>query len=1295
MKNRKRFSTLVIGMMCAFAMLLTGVLHLNLFTNDRKADKQVAYAMSQGIIQGTDGDGYGTAESPWLVGSRDTLNTRVRNNAGTANRHFVLINDIDMNVNNVATHWAPIPLLAANSTFDGQGFTIKNLSITNLTTSANVGFFALLSGTVRNVNFEDVNISYNVSNTRAQGVGTVAGIAQGNSRVENVRVINGSINTLSHRVGGVVGGVSTAATNFTMVDVYNGASIVGDWGLGGILGHIEGPTQTVHVLRAMNTGSVHSARGGNAYSGGIVAILEGNGANLTIEWAINRGTLTMNNHTGGILGVAWSGSRVTIRNSINDAPINFHSGTHNSRGAIVANNSAGSLILENVWFNNSVFTGTANITNNMVNTTLVGGAENNGSQNQATIRADWWLEERGFDDVFEIDTDGNLTLAVFNAEPRFTHTFVPGLGAGETFTIREQQGEEFTLPYAGMDYFTTPTRTGYIFAGWSLDDGATLYALPGAPFTNTSGLHTTFTAMFRPAQFDIVTGGAGTTTISSGNIITIEDTNRIATNTSFQPGTWHWLVRVGDTENFVNVTPTTNPATLNLSDLLDAEFITDFVYFYGPLQSDRYNQPPVGPVGRIEIRSVDESTSTLIHTRTYMDGIQSPMVGGALYIDVDGAARPITLGNSVALPRPASVAITALNVNVAAHFRLVSIEIHDANDTYVQSFSGATSFDTNLVLAGMQNFTIVVKFERIEYSFRIIGAHTSDLSNPIPNAIVSQNHTEFSIGDNTEVTATAHSMVGNLRFIGWRIMLSDGATSVPAGTGLTFSRTFSNIDAALLNHYLSGTPRQITIIAEFAPTHLVSVNTVVGQHQFGTISVTVIDPHTGTHTTDSINDLNVSQGSRIIIYANPNPNGLFELDRFTGLPHQNDIISNTGGRIEFYVNAPLTVTAFFIQRQFDIVFRAVENVVNTVDGVSGFSAILDGAASATVGFGSSLQNLIAGAGSERAGFRFQSFSFLGEDGSTMYLYPQDLAVMDMFISLELLLANLVFIGEVRSFVITANYVRTFTLDVRHAISTEAMGVIEVFYVNGNEEEQKVDTTTHEFIAGDEIVIRARAHDFHSLVSITGGNVSFTAGDEYATITNIRSSGSVTVRFEAMLFTLGTNLGERIVIDRYEDLRPGSTIRLSVSPPSGRQANNWIINGRNVNDLTGADFVRIDENTIQIRLSIAVLNWLEVTPGSETFQITSTADFGLTTGVLMAILLPGILIPLLLAGAAFYYFRSRKKYASIKAELVAANRQKLMFNQASVIQDLKDGKNAGQVTDADVKQAMKDKKKKDK
>lgn len=106
---------------------------------------------------------------------------------------------------------------AFKGTFDGNGHTISNLTITD-STYYSTGLFGLVNGTVKNFNLENVNITtigYGEEKTRENDYGMLYGTGNGGTGaavgnvypsgiVEGIRVYNVNISA-NHYVGGIVG----------------------------------------------------------------------------------------------------------------------------------------------------------------------------------------------------------------------------------------------------------------------------------------------------------------------------------------------------------------------------------------------------------------------------------------------------------------------------------------------------------------------------------------------------------------------------------------------------------------------------------------------------------------------------------------------------------------------------------------------------------------------------------------------------------------------------------------------------------------------------------------------------------------------------------------------------------------------------------------------------------------------------------------------------------------------------------------------------------------------------------
>ena len=108
--------------------------------------------------------------------------------------------DIDLNNMN----WTPAGTStdAFKGTFDGQGYTIRNLKISGLDNSTIVGLFGRLNGTVRNLVIDGADISHTSDGNG--GIGVVAGSIYNTGLIENVTVRNANI-AGNRWTGGIVG----------------------------------------------------------------------------------------------------------------------------------------------------------------------------------------------------------------------------------------------------------------------------------------------------------------------------------------------------------------------------------------------------------------------------------------------------------------------------------------------------------------------------------------------------------------------------------------------------------------------------------------------------------------------------------------------------------------------------------------------------------------------------------------------------------------------------------------------------------------------------------------------------------------------------------------------------------------------------------------------------------------------------------------------------------------------------------------------------------------------------------
>jgi len=138
--------------------------------------------------------GEGTAENPTIIKDYGSLENIA------SDGHYILISDIDLQ----GKEWKPLCTSGAfGGELNGNGHTIKNLTITANAELVNAGLFGEISymGYVHDLKLDTVNISGNITN-----VGAVAGTNKG--LIEKVSVTNAKLSSLRELSTAYVGGVA-------------------------------------------------------------------------------------------------------------------------------------------------------------------------------------------------------------------------------------------------------------------------------------------------------------------------------------------------------------------------------------------------------------------------------------------------------------------------------------------------------------------------------------------------------------------------------------------------------------------------------------------------------------------------------------------------------------------------------------------------------------------------------------------------------------------------------------------------------------------------------------------------------------------------------------------------------------------------------------------------------------------------------------------------------------------------------------------------------------------------------
>jgi hypothetical protein len=181
-----------------------------------------------------------------------------------------LMNDIDfLNIENLHSPIGPNEQNKFNSTFDGQGYSIKNMIIERPSDS-NIGFFGWLRGNANNTTIKNLVIDESCS-------------------------IHGY-----NRVGAITGTYQNGGMTITIENVVNNAEVTAEHqDAGGIFGGHQAGNPTIIIRNVLNTGTI-TAKNEHPYAGAICCYLGVDAGTSLIENFVNLGTV--NGHEGGNMG---------------------------------------------------------------------------------------------------------------------------------------------------------------------------------------------------------------------------------------------------------------------------------------------------------------------------------------------------------------------------------------------------------------------------------------------------------------------------------------------------------------------------------------------------------------------------------------------------------------------------------------------------------------------------------------------------------------------------------------------------------------------------------------------------------------------------------------------------------------------------------------------------------------------------------------------------------------------------------------------------------------------------------
>ena len=1270
-KNIKKSTNLFMGTLCVMALLIVGLIFTVPGAPSSNIQSRSSAVASSGLVDysgAADGSGSGAQSDPYVVGSFAKLKQFLTDPAvvGTtpadAGAYVVLQNNIDMTGNT----WSGAAAYSSEFVFDGNGFALNGLT-------TNSGLFSVFCGTVKNLTFTNINI------TGGTYAGVVAATIDGTNlanavTIYNVNVASGIFNVPYNGSGPYEGGlvgriINTGDAGGYSVNITNSCVNVDIAGnsVGGLVGYVNTGSCTLNITDCYYSGNLTSTGG---YMGGIMGAYSGrSGTTVNVANCYAMGVFnTTGIYCGGIVGYVSSilGSSLGINNCYVSAQLISAS----VQGAVLGGTSgtdAMAVSIDNCYFNKDIFSkniaGLVTVPSLSVTNSLGKSVSDMGTLNfvnllnGGAVSADFIFGANGLPASPCFVAAG---IYVFAADMASVPYYETDSGTGSVM-LPEFDATGLTL------------RAGYEFSGWNPADstgsvtGGMLDA--GTVYTNLNAdENVIFMAQFTSIDYNIVfdSGTIGTPSVepsglSTGTVNVTDSTQSIYS--SVWADSYVWTVKLPGTGtdllDWVQLPAYSGSDRVMLSDLLLGDAGAAFINTYAE---------NIGGTPTFTFKVEDTLDTHIVSLTTNM-----PEACGGLQISIsNGAAsmsRDINFGT---ISLQGGYYITALTAAANPYYTLEGYEIDGG--------ALVTTLPSSLVPGAVN-----VVFEKNIYTFNVIAALNGQEGAPLDSSLVllDSSTTNITIGDAAAVAALAQPQdnTGSLRFVAWKIFDNTSATWAYSPKGATaYSQSYdaSAVDGNWLARYLNA-DGQITLVAEYTHAYNVSVNIFDGSDGSSDngLLISVADGITGLFANYSVlSGVMVPEGSTISIIASAG--SLYTFDHFD-FGNFAGTASGSQGIIE-NINAAGVVNAVFVPKLFTIMLQDQNGNSTNAGSVM---ATVNGVLTSTIKLGDTITSLLWGAISN---YEFGSFTLNGVSGTIGNETPVDIPVNE-----ALLAANL---NALNNFIITVNLVRIYQLDVSISSGSSGMGS---FSVVGSSGVISQDAQGQYWLPiNTNITVKASPDAFYTFTGFTGytasnGVVMNPDGSADLPLTmNTKRSVILTFAPEALTFSanLTTSGGGVITADKTEELT-GKTITLIASAPSGTDITSWTINGVNVKNLTN---VVLSNNTAAITLTSTWLSTLAVNPDG-TLVLNSQVSFSMSSAILMMTIIPCVVIPILIIIFGIYFISLRKKQRVIKSQLIEQQHSQVTLNTGGFINDLREGKNVGQVTNADVKAAIKNNRKK--
>lgn len=618
--------------------------------------------------------------------------------------------------------------------------------------------------------------------------------------------------------------------------------------------------------------------------------------------------------------------------------------------------------------------------------------------------------------------------------------------------------------------------------------------------------------------------------------------------------------------------------------------------------------------------------------------------------------------------------VVSLNANPDEFYFVKQFEINfkyiDANDneitekTTVQAVDNKATFELLLIGKELTSVEIMVEFEKTEYEVAVLAKTTNGIDLQFDNLLTlgENNATTIQLNEDAIIDVTTNEIYTvtenqkRLRFIGYKIMNyleNDFDYFITEENRTTFLLN-ETITAEFLNKYNNFATNQVVIIAEY----IVEYHVLIASGDGGQLE-TVISSTQGLPfiTTEEVNGWYEED---TVINITATPMEYYTFSEFQG--SHNGLQTGTSLNNIVLIDKVM-ITALYTEQTYNIVIEYRNSVTDNFTEELGQVEI--NSLSVNVGDEITIQNIYS-----PSGYRFVDFE-IRKLGSDSYKVEGVIQITE-----ELLLQYL----RNNEIVIAARYIPVFTINVEIPNNQTSMGSYTI-----KAEGQNLETHERTFDIGARLQIEVTAADYHYFDGFVNVSLSERTAKDNIVIIQLETNRTITLRFAPNIYEVddsGTEYSGGELNVSTNKFSIGDEIVMMFTPESGQVIKNWTINGINVNSLENAT---VNSNSVTLTITGEWIN----KHGSE---LTNEINTQLNSKILLAIIAIGSVVVGLTGAFVILFISHAKKRTLIKSELKEKEMARYKMDTSSFIKDLREGKSVGQVTDEQVKEEMKRRKK---